>query len=405
MATISLYAGKINNMPGLIMDVKKSVTDYKSELFNLKRKSLQVNRSICNLDDAISAISTSTKSQETKISSLETLQNNSEQFIADTARIDGEVADIVNQRKNDFYNRYSYLKPENEKNVWDHICDGLKAANEWCKENWGEICNIVLAIIVAVAIVAACVATFGATAVLLAAAVGAIIGLASQLTSDVVGFLVTGEWKGSWQNYLGALLGGVVGGALSLVPGGSVAACAVDSAISTLFSESLEGITGGEKRSMSEIWLDTALSGGTAAVMGKISDKISGEICKDISKEIPALRRLSGKGSYGASFKMVITKLKNGTIKKFTMKSVRNGVADSLTGSVVEGLLAGLGVEDLMKESFMAYSKMNYFGMSPIFFPKFLVPKIVIPKITVPEITVPEITIITHIRLLPIRVY
>jgi len=32
MATITLYAGKINQMPGLINEVKKSVVDYKSEL-------------------------------------------------------------------------------------------------------------------------------------------------------------------------------------------------------------------------------------------------------------------------------------------------------------------------------------------------------------------------------------
>jgi len=32
MATITLYAGKINQMPGLIKEVKKSVVDYKSEL-------------------------------------------------------------------------------------------------------------------------------------------------------------------------------------------------------------------------------------------------------------------------------------------------------------------------------------------------------------------------------------
>jgi len=40
MATITLYAGKINQMPGLIKDVKKSVIDLKSELSALKKKTL-----------------------------------------------------------------------------------------------------------------------------------------------------------------------------------------------------------------------------------------------------------------------------------------------------------------------------------------------------------------------------
>lgn len=38
MATIALYAGKINQMPSLISDVRKSVDAYSSELFSMKSK-------------------------------------------------------------------------------------------------------------------------------------------------------------------------------------------------------------------------------------------------------------------------------------------------------------------------------------------------------------------------------
>jgi len=55
MATITLYAGKINQMPGLINEVKKSVVDYKSELSALRKKTLNINRSVCNLDEVISS--------------------------------------------------------------------------------------------------------------------------------------------------------------------------------------------------------------------------------------------------------------------------------------------------------------------------------------------------------------
>jgi len=41
MATITLYAGKINQMPGLINEVKKSVVDYKSELSALRKKTFE----------------------------------------------------------------------------------------------------------------------------------------------------------------------------------------------------------------------------------------------------------------------------------------------------------------------------------------------------------------------------
>jgi len=69
MATIALYANKTRQMPGLIKDIKKSVTDYQSELSILKMKSLSINRSECNLDDVISAIQSSSQTQEQKISS------------------------------------------------------------------------------------------------------------------------------------------------------------------------------------------------------------------------------------------------------------------------------------------------------------------------------------------------
>lgn len=45
MATIALYAGKLNQMPSLINEVKKNVNDYSSELFSLKSKALKIRKS------------------------------------------------------------------------------------------------------------------------------------------------------------------------------------------------------------------------------------------------------------------------------------------------------------------------------------------------------------------------
>ena len=39
-------------------------------------------------------------------------------------RIDGDVADVINNSKDDFYDKYEYLKPECEKS-W------LEKAKEW----------------------------------------------------------------------------------------------------------------------------------------------------------------------------------------------------------------------------------------------------------------------------------
>ena len=45
-------------------------------------------------------------------------------------RIDEEVAAVINQNKEDFYNKYNYLKPDAEKNFLE-IC--FDSAAEWCK--------------------------------------------------------------------------------------------------------------------------------------------------------------------------------------------------------------------------------------------------------------------------------
>lgn len=161
----------------------------------------------------------------------------------------------------------------------------------------------------------------------------------SSAIADFVGDV--DDWLSeNWQAYLGAALGGVVGGALMLT-GNIMLACAVDAGISTFFSESLESITGGEKRSTLRILADTALSVGLAALFSKGFDKLTRIAGKKLSTKIPALSRLSGKNNYDASFKAVLTKLKNGTARKFTVKTFRNGVFSGLWGSAFENIFQG----------------------------------------------------------------
>ena len=90
-------------------------------------------------------------------------------------RRDADAKSAVERSKNDFYSKYSYLKPECEKNVFEHICDGIVTAAKWCKEHWKLI---VTAIIVVVAVVLLCTGVgSGLGAVLLAGACwGAIMG-------------------------------------------------------------------------------------------------------------------------------------------------------------------------------------------------------------------------------------
>lgn len=195
MATIELYASKVNSMPSLIKDVKSSVSSLKSEILNMKTKTMWVDSSICDLDEVVNTVVAATKVQEDKVTALEAFERNSEQFIEDTARIDADVAELVDQRKDDFYDKYYYLKPECEKSGWEKFCDGCKKVGEWCKENWKTIVKIVVAVVIIVALGVASVFTGGALAVILAGAF--------------------------WGALIGGVLGGVMGGITSAISGGS----------------------------------------------------------------------------------------------------------------------------------------------------------------------------------------
>lgn len=222
MATIMLYANKANQMPELVQDVKKSILDYKAELFSLKNKLLNVDQGTCNMDDIVSSIQAATRIQEEKIVSLETLQQSCERFVEDADRIDGEAADIIRQRKDDFYEQYSYLKPECEKNDWEKFCNGCKKVGEWCREHWTAIVTVAL-IVVVITIAGA----WGPFLSILAAAcqglgVGAVIGgLMGGLSNVASGRPFFEGFKDGVRS--GALVGAFFGGlgGLGWVLGGS----------------------------------------------------------------------------------------------------------------------------------------------------------------------------------------
>lgn len=221
MATIALYSGKINQMSGLIKNVKTSVMDYKAELSGRKAKALTVNQSVCNVEDVISSLQSSTQTQERKITSLDAFNRSGEEFVSDAMVIDGGVADAVRQRKEDFYKQYSYLKPECEKNLLEQCKDDLKSAGEWCREHWKAVITIV---IVVVAVVLICTGIGG---IIGAMAVGALFG--SGLGGILGGTIsaVTGGsfWEGFEDGAFSGAISGLISGGMGFVlsSGGTIA--------------------------------------------------------------------------------------------------------------------------------------------------------------------------------------
>ena len=275
-------------MPSLISDVRKSVDAYSSELFSMKSKALNIRRSVCDLDDVLGMVQASTQLQEQKSESLDAFCRKTEEFAADVVRTDEDAAALINQSKEDFYNKYNYLKPDAEKSGWEEFWDD---ASEWCREHWESICNIVLVIVIAAVVIGVSVITFGGSAVLLASVVGLFAGAGGQLISDLVSWTVTGKWESGWEDYIGAALGGAIGGVLMLVPGQSLTlACSMDGMMSTLFGESLKNITGRSNKTNVEIWGDTLISAGISGLLGKGCEKLSEIVAKPLASAFPGLK-------------------------------------------------------------------------------------------------------------------
>ncbi len=189
MATIALYENRINQMPTLISDIRNSTSGYSSELFSLKQKSLNVASNVCNLDDVINSIQSSTETLERKAVNLQTFQLNHEVFVEEVAQVDDDVAVIVNQNKDDFYGKYTYLKPDYEKSgleqFGDDIASGLASFGEWCKEHWVEIVLTIVIVIGAVLAIAAVIATGGMALVPLLAGALSYFGVAGGLALSI----------------------------------------------------------------------------------------------------------------------------------------------------------------------------------------------------------------------------
>lgn len=156
-----------------------------------------------------------------KIRDLKKLNKKIGEFISVTVKKDNSVKEQIEKTKKEFYTKYSYLKPECEKNGLEKVCDGLKSAVSWLVDNIKEILVVGLAVLAVVAVVALAIATFGLGAVAIATVVGAAAGLASQLITDIVSGFVTGNFKvSSPLNYISSAVGGAIGGIIMLPTGG-----------------------------------------------------------------------------------------------------------------------------------------------------------------------------------------
>ncbi|MBT9697098.1 polymorphic toxin type 15 domain-containing protein [Eubacterium ventriosum] len=153
MATITLYKDKLNGVGGLIDNIIKSSNNLDTQLGTLKSTLQGVSNSTYNLQDTVNSISSSSKTEKEKVSDLKKLNKQVTEFIATTVKRDNSARDEINKSKKEFYSKYSYLKPDCEKNAIEKIVDKVEKAAEWCAKHWKLIATAVI-VVVAVALIA-----------------------------------------------------------------------------------------------------------------------------------------------------------------------------------------------------------------------------------------------------------
>lgn len=363
MSTIVLYKDRLNGINTYINDVTNSCDSLSTQLNSLKSILQGVSSNSCNLQDTVNNISSSTKTEKDKIKDLKKLNKKIGEFISVTVKKDNSVKEQIEKTKEEFYTKYSYLKPECEKNGLEKVCDGLKSAVRWLVDNIKEILVVGLAVLAVVAVVALAIATFGLGAVAIATVVGAAAGLASQLITDIVSGFVTGNFKvSSPLNYISSAVGGAIGGIIMLPTGGVAGvsvfaskvfgnfalAATADVFVSTSLSEGTPMIFSKEKLSLGQWGSNVAVGTALSLVLAKGFDGFTTKFNKELKNTgFKITERFAGSHSYRADYNRSIKRLihKNSSLKNITYRTYRNGFMAEFTENIFSNPTNGvLGV-------------------------------------------------------------
>jgi len=245
------------------------------------------NLGICNTEVMQNNIQATIDKQQAELDSMDSLIAQTDEFYDLVISTDESVAEAINQSKNDFYEEYSYLKPDEEKSGWEKFCDGLETVGEWCKEHWKLVVTIVLVIAaVVVVILSAGTAAALITPLLLSAAKGVLIG---AVVGGIVGGVVSkstgktffegfesgafgGAISGLFSAGLGSWIGGGVGVQLSV--GKAMLVSALSEMGTSLISDIGDIIIKGDNISFTSVVLNAGFSFTLGATCSKISSKI-----------------------------------------------------------------------------------------------------------------------------------
>ena len=147
MATITLYASRVNLMPSVFGTLRNTVSSFNGGIDLLRQGALGIDSSICDLEDIISSLRSSSDTQEAIEEFLDDIQDSAEEFIDEVAEIVEEVSELIATAEEDFYSLYDYLRPEDESWLdaigdfftdllsvaWDYLAVFCMSATEWIR--------------------------------------------------------------------------------------------------------------------------------------------------------------------------------------------------------------------------------------------------------------------------------
>lgn len=167
MATITLRGGAIGMVLGggaftnIGINFKKAINSTSGTVASLGSLSNKIDLAQVATDVSSESNCTNKVKQRenNKKNALTFAYGKLDAFISNVGKVDLLVANKIRELKNNFYSKYSYLKPDSEKNGWEKFCDGVClvanaikdgaiALGNWVKEHWKELLVGVIFIVV-----------------------------------------------------------------------------------------------------------------------------------------------------------------------------------------------------------------------------------------------------------------
>ena len=185
MSVIEFNPVKSVMITGSLSALKTSMFALKTSNEFLFSSALQFDECICNLGAAKSGIRGIVTVCENEISSVDALIEDTDIFFALVSDTDIRVGEEINNRKDDFYAAYNYLKPDCEKNGWELFCDWCDGVADWCAKHWKEIVITIVIVVGAVLAIAAVIASGGMALVPLLSSALMALGVSSGTAMTV----------------------------------------------------------------------------------------------------------------------------------------------------------------------------------------------------------------------------